>query len=315
MSEAKDETGGLARRETDAPVKPADGTQATQAPAAVRVAYPPQPEMLRQQVAAFSSVLGDLQRIMIQAPPPIPEEQRFFDELGANFDQLAKDKEGEDILGRLVVLSEKMQGYSDPGVFRQGILALRALRAGKVTAAKTILSSLEYSTSRNSPVYAVVFGLLIFLTIGLGIGASMYGALLSFPELVGIFVMQHASFIVSALAGVLGAIASMILRINEFEEAHRRRRWYMAALGFCLPLIGMIFAMVISALFLSGLINVLPLDKLNQVYLFFVLGFLSGFSERFARNLLGQAENIFAGHAETATRSPPGTAAPVKPGG
>ena len=57
-----------------------------------------------------------------------------------------------------------------------------------------------------------------------------------------------------------------------------------------LPLTGVRFAIVIYALFASNIINLMPADiansgnKITAFTIFF--GFLSGFSERFARGLL-----------------------------
>ena len=96
-------------------------------------------------------------------------------------------------------------------------------------------------------------------------------------------------FVVAATFGMLGAVVSVLLRLSEFENAQRRSRQFLRMTGVVLPLVGVVFACVTYALFTSDLINFGPAVEDNTSF-FIVVGFLSGFSERFTRGLLGSVE-------------------------
>jgi hypothetical protein len=72
--------------------------------------------------------------------------------------------------------------------------------------------------------------------------------------------------------------------------------------GLMLPLIGAVFAFVLAAVIVSGIIN-LELGaggpKLTgsqaSPYVFIVIGFLAGFSERFARGMFDRVETLISG--------------------
>ena len=55
------------------------------------------------------------------------------------------------------------------------------------------------------------------------------------------------------------------------------------------PIIGFIFSIFISALVMSGFIP-LNINTDNYKYLFAIIGFLSGFSERFAKDIISKTE-------------------------
>src|SRR5262249_54532703 len=75
-------------------------------------------------------------------------------------------------------------------------------------------------------------------------------------------------------------------------------RQFLRLTGLSLPIIGGVFAAVTASLFASKIINFsiqAPADNAAfNTELFIVIGFLSGFSERFTRGLLTAAENTFA---------------------
>ncbi|MCR6630064.1 MAG: hypothetical protein NVV74_08420 [Magnetospirillum sp.] len=85
-------------------------------------------------------------------------------------------------------------------------------------------------------------------------------------------------------------MVSALLRLSEFEEAKRRSRQYLRLTGWVLPIIGATFAGVTFAMFKSGIVNFQPGGDGGHTEFFMVIGFLSGFSERFTRGLLGAAE-------------------------
>ena len=76
--------------------------------------------------------------------------------------------------------------------------------------------------------------------------------------------------------------------------------------GMLLPIVGALFAIISCAFFRLGIVN-LPFPAGNagvgdHPHFFIVIGFLSGFSERFTRGLLGSLENtVVASHVEQQT--------------
>src|SRR5215204_5526294 len=94
-----------------------------------------------------------------------------------------------------------------------------------------------------------------------------------------------------AIAGGLGAIVSLIARINmnsctvDFEAG----RGVTFALGALRPALGAVFGIAFYAAVVSGLLDLFKVptdDETKQFYFFLVIAFLAGFSERWARDVL-----------------------------
>jgi hypothetical protein len=98
-----------------------------------------------------------------------------------------------------------------------------------------------------------------------------------------------------AIAGGLGAIVSLIARINmnsctvDFEAG----RGVTFALGALRPALGAVFGIAFYAAVVSGLLDLFKVptgDDTKQFYFFLVIAFLAGFSERWARDVLVDLE-------------------------
>jgi hypothetical protein len=87
---------------------------------------------------------------------------------------------------------------------------------------------------------------------------------------------------------------------------HEVERWTLILVGSFRPLIGAIFGLLVYALIQS---NLLPLSvaSTNELYFYGVIGFLAGFSERWAPDLLQTTENGL----HSATVSPPAETMPT----
>ena len=99
--------------------------------------------------------------------------------------------------------------------------------------------------------------------------------------------------IAALIAGALGAVVSVIQRINagHFELEYDVGRPYAFFLGALRPLIGGAFALAISFTFMSGILD-LPLashDPEHERLALLVISFLAGFSERWAQDTLATA--------------------------
>ena len=94
-----------------------------------------------------------------------------------------------------------------------------------------------------------------------------------------------------AIAGGLGAIVSLIARINmnSCNVEYEAGRGVTFALGTLRPALGAVFGIAFYAAIASGLLDLfkVPSDgDTNQFYFFLVIAFLAGFSERWARDVL-----------------------------
>ena len=102
----------------------------------------------------------------------------------------------------------------------------------------------------------------------------------------------------SAIAGAafLGGLVSMLSRLQAFSRLGDFDHVFLFFNALFKPLIGVIFGLFAFAFWKSGL---LPLDKeLLQAsltpYQIWTVGFLAGFSERFANDLISRGEGLFA---------------------
>jgi hypothetical protein len=100
--------------------------------------------------------------------------------------------------------------------------------------------------------------------------------------------------VAALIAGAIGAVVSVVQRINNgnFELDYDVGRPYAFFLGGLRPLIGGAFALAITFTFTSGLLH-LPIEQkdpgADPKLAIFVVGFLAGFSERWAQDTLTTA--------------------------
>ncbi|HTO26440.1 MAG TPA: hypothetical protein VMJ49_11100 [Gaiellaceae bacterium] len=106
--------------------------------------------------------------------------------------------------------------------------------------------------------------------------------------------VEWKSGVAAFVAGSVGAVVSVIQRINNgsFELSYDVGRPYAFFLGGLRPLIGGAFALAITFAFTSGILH-LPISAsdpaANDRLAILVVGFLAGFSERWAQDTLTTA--------------------------
>jgi hypothetical protein len=115
----------------------------------------------------------------------------------------------------------------------------------------------------------------------LGIGAAIW------------LIIDWSAPVAALVAGALGAVVSVIQRINQgkFTLQYDTGRLYAGFLGGLRPLIGGAFALVLSFAFTGGLLS-LPSsvsDEEHRRLALIVVAFLAGFSERWAQDTLAAA--------------------------
>jgi hypothetical protein len=121
------------------------------------------------------------------------------------------------------------------------------------------------------------------------------------------------------IAGALGAVMSVLIRLSSgsLEVDHQFGREYLASLAGVRPFIGVAFALLLYFAFKANLlaqVNV-PDHGTGEFAFYFTSGFLIGFSERFAKQIVHNAESGFAGSRQDLARQQDGGGAPTAPPG
>ena len=140
-----------------------------------------------------------------------------------------------------------------------------------------------YCTAANGQAQIVYF-----------VGMVFTAALISLVTGICLAANWAGSEYAALIAGAVGAVISVVQRINagQFDLEYDVGRPYAFCLGRLRPLIGGASALVITFAFKSGVLH-LPLSKdhttSEEQFALVVLGFISGFSERFAKDTLAAA--------------------------
>jgi hypothetical protein len=137
-----------------------------------------------------------------------------------------------------------------------------------------------YRNAANGQAQIVYFGGMAAVAIAVSVVATVWLA-----------VDTTARPVAALIAGVFGAVVSVIQRINagKFSLEYDVGRPYAFFLGGLRPLIGGAFALAISSAFLGGLLQLPVADKPEGVLAYVVVGFVAGFSERWAQDTLAAA--------------------------
>jgi hypothetical protein len=107
---------------------------------------------------------------------------------------------------------------------------------------------------------------------------------------------------VSVLGGAAGAVVSVMNRMTggSLKVRPEAGKKTIRALGFMRPVIGAVFGAVVYLFLDGGIVQVLsPPDGGENLAFYAALGFISGFSERFAQDVIAQASR------EPEKKSPP----------
>jgi hypothetical protein len=115
-------------------------------------------------------------------------------------------------------------------------------------------------------------------------------------------------FIACLIAGSVGAVISVLMRMSgdKFNVDHQIGREYVTKLGVARPFIGAIFALLIYFAFQGQLLQQIKLpDEQSKQFAFYVAaGFVIGFSERLAKDIVQTAEGSLGGPAGVAEAAP-----------
>jgi hypothetical protein len=141
--------------------------------------------------------------------------------------------------------------------------------------------------ARSAPA-RVILGLGSFLYFGLPLGYFLFRRISAVKEILGVNVSM---LIGVALAGALGSIVSIMVRLQDFVSVNVKDPTVIFFTGFFKPIVGMSFAMFVFATINAGILPLaIKVDTPAAGYFFLALGFISGFSERFAQDVASRAE-------------------------
>jgi hypothetical protein len=124
-----------------------------------------------------------------------------------------------------------------------------------------------------------------------------------------IFFMDGKAFAITAFAALIGGIVSIATRLREFSRVRDLDPFAMFWTALLKPLVGVVLALFILATLAGDVVSLgfLGADPLGLAgkqpvaqkswYILWVLGFLAGFSERFAWDFVDRAQGVASGNS------------------
>ncbi|MDQ3778438.1 MAG: hypothetical protein M3310_06190 [Actinomycetota bacterium] len=141
--------------------------------------------------------------------------------------------------------------------------------------------------------WGMMIGALVSGAIGLGLALLLWSA--------GWFDEPHTrgaqTFFACYAAGGVGAIVSVLMRMssNKFRIDYEVGRSTIRRLGSFRPFIGAVFGVALYFLIQSEILQIqIPEGESRAFFFFGILAFLAGFNERWAKVMLGKAEQTVA---------------------
>jgi hypothetical protein len=261
---------------------------------------------LRKPLDEFRTILISL----VQDSPPATEDSP---DRRTWISRLVRTMTSRSVFGRQLTHGELVGQYASlyPVLERPSNLAYAemalfgslALKSGRSVIAQTVLEEVRFFTLTSVALVYVMRGVMRFtfamIIIGLLFGYAWVTLnMINLPSEGttnnGWAEMEITRVALAALFGCLGGVVSLLMRLAEFDKTKGRSKEFLMLSGGTQPLVGGIFAAVIAALFISEVIIISGINQSPKLWLFVVVGFISGFSERFTQRMLGVAENRFS---------------------
>jgi hypothetical protein len=248
-------------------------------------------EMFRPGRRALEQVL---ERIKAHAESELEEPVQR--ELARWFAMLPDLKRNGDVLGFIQAFDIAVANLLQP---RPNLVLARDVRRGIQQCIHrspwTIMKSLLFS---SAPASRVILGLATMLLVAAPV-------LLTAARIATggytVFGMNAQMLALVALAGLLGSVVSIMVRIRDFDVDGTTEATQDSVLfftGFFKPVIGVAFAWFVYALISSQFISMTIPQPPADSYLFMALSFLAGFSERLARDVVVAAERAMPGRTD-----------------
>ena len=123
--------------------------------------------------------------------------------------------------------------------------------------------------------------------------------------------------LLACVLGAAGALVSVMERMGNrkerFQVDYELGPTPVAVLGSFRPLIGAAFGLVVYAALASGIVNIKLESHTQETYLYALLSFVGGFSERLAKDVLDAAEKTVGAAIRAKPREPRATPNPPTP--
>ena len=117
------------------------------------------------------------------------------------------------------------------------------------------------------------------------------------PHYQMIFGIKSSELGMVAFAGAIGGIVSIMVRIKDFSDRQDVDKTVLFFTGLFKPFVGAAFALFVLTVLRSGIIPV-TINVGAGNYFFLAVSFVSGFSERFAKDIEKTAESQIVGPAK-----------------
>jgi hypothetical protein len=258
----------------------------------------------------------EIVRVLVERPPgqrlpseAKPERKSWWARPSSQGPQGLEELGQYDLLvGKYAGLLPVLELPSNAAFGETALLGALALQAGRIKVAAHIYEEVNFGTSNATALAYVMQGVGTFLAITVLLFllsclmlVVIDATVLHEADLSYLFTMQSLTskpmkVLIGTFFGCCGSVVSLLLRLPDFEILKDKSRTFLRAFGGTQPVIGGIFAFVLGALISAKIINISVGGSSDlSPWLFVVLGFLAGFSERFTRTLLHVAESHFGG--------------------
>lgn len=143
----------------------------------------------------------------------------------------------------------------------------------------------------DSPAVRVILGLGLLLYFVIPLSPFLFHWLDGEAQLFGV---ETRLIIFVALCGATGSIVSIMVRIRDFSNDLEVDPAILFFTGFFKPIIGLSFALFIFSLIKAGLLP-LKFQGGGEEFFYLALAFMSGFSERLAKDAVEKVEEKVVG--------------------
>lgn len=200
------------------------------------------------------------------------------------------DKELQTELGRILKLVPGLEKFGDMILIELANTATSALiRDSKnIHIAKKIICKIQWAI-RSALWRKTSIPVIAGLGISLFYIQPVSNRLTSFFETVQINGFNASMLGLVVFMGAIGSIVSILSRIKYFATVKDPHLNILVLTGFFKPMIGMAFALFVY-LVLSSKIIPIEGENINENYFYAAISFVSGFSERFARDVISRTE-------------------------
>jgi hypothetical protein len=174
------------------------------------------------------------------------------------------------------------------------------LKNDDLDSARRVFYEIQERVIKPSPLFYLMRGalffalmlllvVLVFFTVAIGPGGRIS------------INADAARILVGFAAGCMGGFTSIMQRLDHFVSLVDRPRDYLSWTGFALPVVEGTLGLFSSMILLSNLLNI-PLGpaedtRTASIVLYFLFGFIAGYSERFSKSLVKLAEQYFGGRS------------------